>query len=258
MLPLLYSPTVGSVLPWTRTQVWGLLVLERPHVTSSRRLSLVWPRVMFRMRQDRSSSVPARLQGLNQQFMLYEIFSNRMGLKQFFWSTPVMHSTRSTITQPFITSNSNALTSPFSWLIHTGLLLRRQSNLVLGGNHTRWSHGDATATLPLIKQLSDSVIQVWYADDASAVGSITNLREWWDNLTRLGPGYDYFPNPSSRMLPMLPLPMGFWVSAAIYFVQYQMWVIIFFVGKHHTNGQLWLETHHLITLIVTYLAYQLD
>ena len=54
--------------------------------------------------------------------------------------------------------------------------------------------------LPLIKQLPDSVIQVWYADDASAVGSITNLREWWDNLARLGPGYGYFPNLSKTWL----------------------------------------------------------
>jgi hypothetical protein len=30
--------------------------------------------------------------------------------------------------------------------------------------------------------------------------SITNLREWWDDLARLGPGYGYFPNPSKTWL----------------------------------------------------------
>ena len=31
--------------------------------------------------------------------------------------------------------------------------------------------------------------QIWYADDAAAVGKITELREWWDKLTTAGPGY---------------------------------------------------------------------
>jgi len=40
----------------------------------------------------------------------------------------------------------------------------------------------AVATLPLIKRLPESVTQVWYADDASALGSTFNLRAWWDEL----------------------------------------------------------------------------
>ena len=55
-------------------------------------------------------------------------------------------------------------------------------------------------TLPLIKRLPKSATQVWYADDASAIGTINNLLEWWDKLARLGPGYGYFPNPSKTWL----------------------------------------------------------
>ena len=45
-----------------------------------------------------------------------------------------------------------------------------------------------------------AVTQVWYADDASALGSVTGLHEWWDDLSRMGPGYGYFPNPSKTWL----------------------------------------------------------
>ena len=48
----------------------------------------------------------------------------------------------------------------------------------------------ALATLPLIERLPGEVAQVWYADDACAVGSITQLRKWWECLCQVGPGYD--------------------------------------------------------------------
>ena len=41
----------------------------------------------------------------------------------------------------------------------------------------------AIGTLPLIRRLSNSVTQVWYADDAAAAGSLKNLRECgWYNM----------------------------------------------------------------------------
>ena len=58
----------------------------------------------------------------------------------------------------------------------------------------------AMATIPLIKKLPETVTQVWYADDASALGSITNLCQWWDVLLRVGPSYGYNPNPSKTWL----------------------------------------------------------
>ena len=58
----------------------------------------------------------------------------------------------------------------------------------------------ALATLPLINQLPQSVRQVWYADDATAVGSVANLRDWWDSIKVLGPKFGYFPNSGKTWL----------------------------------------------------------
>lgn len=35
---------------------------------------------------------------------------------------------------------------------------------------------------------------------ATALGSVSNLREWWDTLARLGPSYGYFPSSSKTWL----------------------------------------------------------
>ena len=58
----------------------------------------------------------------------------------------------------------------------------------------------AIATVPLIRRLPNSVLQSWYADDASSSGRIDNLRHWWDDLTTLGPQYGYYANPSKTWL----------------------------------------------------------
>ena len=58
----------------------------------------------------------------------------------------------------------------------------------------------AIATIPLIRRLSNSVTQVWYADDAAALGSVSELRNWWDNLVKLGPDFGYFANSTKTWL----------------------------------------------------------
>ena len=44
----------------------------------------------------------------------------------------------------------------------------------------------AVATVPLIKELSSrvSVKQLWYADDATSLGSLLEIRRWWDYINR--------------------------------------------------------------------------
>ena len=42
----------------------------------------------------------------------------------------------------------------------------------------------ATAMIPLIRHLTDSVTQVWYADDACS--TLSSLCQWWDQLCKLG------------------------------------------------------------------------
>ena len=59
----------------------------------------------------------------------------------------------------------------------------------------------ALATVPLINRLSKgSIKQIWYADDAAAVGKVSQLREWWEMLTKEGPSFGYFPNPNKTWL----------------------------------------------------------
>ena len=49
----------------------------------------------------------------------------------------------------------------------------------------------ALATIPLIKKLDGNYKQVWFADDAAAVGRIVDLRDWWDRISTYGPGFGY-------------------------------------------------------------------
>ena len=54
-------------------------------------------------------------------------------------------------------------------------------------------------TVPLIHRLDD-LKQVWYADDASASGSLASIRSWWDRLAELGPAFGYFANAPKTWL----------------------------------------------------------
>ena len=59
----------------------------------------------------------------------------------------------------------------------------------------------AISTAPLIQCLgTENVKQVWFVDDASAVGNLQALRRWWDHLTIIGPEYGYYPNASKTWL----------------------------------------------------------
>ena len=59
----------------------------------------------------------------------------------------------------------------------------------------------AIAITPLIRSLEDEETkQVWFADDATAGGSLQGLRRWWDRLVNRGPAYGYHPNPAKTCL----------------------------------------------------------
>ena len=86
-------------------------------------------------------------------------------------------------------------------------LYRMESSLFIG-NDTLLSkegttQGDplamvmyAVASIPLIHDLSSisEVKQLWYADDATGMGSLKGLRSWWDRINELGRYYGYWPN----------------------------------------------------------------
>ena len=58
----------------------------------------------------------------------------------------------------------------------------------------------AIAVNPLINNLKrDAMKQVWFADDASAVGNLSDIRAWWECLKKVGPDYGYFPNASNPL-----------------------------------------------------------
>ena len=42
--------------------------------------------------------------------------------------------------------------------------------------------------------------QVWFVGDASAAGKLVGIRNWWNNMTKIGPEYGYFPNTSKTWL----------------------------------------------------------
>ena len=63
----------------------------------------------------------------------------------------------------------------------------------------------AIATVPLIEKLqSSNTNQVWHADDATACGTLLNLKAWWTMLSSSGPSYGYFVNPGKTWLIVKP------------------------------------------------------
>eukprot|EP00731_Ephydatia_muelleri_P014864 Em0008g584a len=75
----------------------------------------------------------------------------------------------------------------------------------------------ALGILPLIQRSTGDILQVWYAEDVSATGTIHNLREWWEKITTIGPSYGYNANATkhstnvnitSEGRPHLGVPLG--------------------------------------------------
>ena len=59
----------------------------------------------------------------------------------------------------------------------------------------------AISTVPLIHRLSnESIKQAWFADDASAAGDLSAIRQWWDHLVQICPEYGYYPNAPKTWL----------------------------------------------------------
>ena len=52
------------------------------------------------------------------------------------------------------------------------------------GNHLAMPRY-SLAVIPLIRRLNGICRQVWYADDSAAIGKITQVREWWETLTKV-------------------------------------------------------------------------
>ena len=98
---------------------------------------------------------------------------------------------------PLATILINTYRAPTELFVDGDTLLSREGT----------THGDplampmyALATIPLINKLKGYSKKIWYADDAAAVGKLAELRVWWDILTKEGPNFGYYPNPSKTWL----------------------------------------------------------
>jgi hypothetical protein len=58
----------------------------------------------------------------------------------------------------------------------------------------------ALSIVPFIRRLHGPCKQAWYADDAQAAGSLTDLKTWWSDIVSDGPSYGYFANPEKTKL----------------------------------------------------------
>ena len=133
-----------------------------------------------------------------------------MTLRQSCWSMPATPSTPSTGRLRFVTSKLSALHYIAKILINT---YREPTELFVDGitliSEEGTTQGDplatpfyALATVPLINRLdvAEDLKQVWYADDASASGSIASVHAWWDQLSSVGPAFGYNANPVKSWL----------------------------------------------------------
>ena len=93
---------------------------------------------------------------------------------------------------------------------------RKNVPLFIDGRHIFSSEGTtqgdplamamySVSVTPLIASLQDSrVKQVWFADDATAGGTLHGLRDWWSRLQDLGSFYGYYPNALKTWLIVKP------------------------------------------------------
>ena len=58
----------------------------------------------------------------------------------------------------------------------------------------------AISTIPVIHQLTGLAIQVWYADDVDAGGSLLHLKDWWSGLLLFGHHFGYHVNAAKTWL----------------------------------------------------------
>ena len=63
----------------------------------------------------------------------------------------------------------------------------------------------ALSVVPMINATKDVAkdglfLQAWYADDGTGLGKLQQLREWWNQVSTLGPRYGYYANAKKTVL----------------------------------------------------------
>ena len=108
--------------------------------------------------------------------------------------------------------NMSTICPPISTVLMN--IYRESSDLILGTctlqSQQGTTQGDplampfyALATRLLIDALDKGLPdlrQIWYADDATAVGKLCDLKRWWEKLSMIGPSFGYYVNLSKTWL----------------------------------------------------------
>ena len=123
-----------------------------------------------------------------------------------------------TLNRKLALHNVRQLCPPFYQYLHNTyqepakLIVNDQKSTEFLSSDEGCTQGDVTAMAfyalglqPLTRDLSiktdtKSCRQMWYADDATAIGKLKGMKDWWDTLCAMGPGYGYYPKPSKTVL----------------------------------------------------------
>ena len=114
--------------------------------------------------------------------------------------------------------NIRELCPPFArylqntYQIHARMIINDQENTECIYSEEGSTQGEtgamgmyAVSTRPLINILNEKTDstkcqQVWFADDSSSAGYLSEIKIWWDILNDFGPKFGYFPKPSKTIL----------------------------------------------------------
>ena len=117
----------------------------------------------------------------------------------------------------------------------------------------------ALAVVPLIRQLRHAVSEVsevsqaWFADDATAEGSLSSLLQWWQHLSSIGPKFGYCPNALKTVLIVKP---EYFIDAKSIFADTNIQITD--RGQRHLGATLGSRTYaeEYVTQKVTHLAVE--
>ena len=99
---------------------------------------------------------------------------------------------------------SNTYKSPSSLIVHgSDKIIQSKEGTTQGDPDAMDFY--AIATRPIIDNMAvecanTTLVQCWYADDSAAGGTLSELKQWFDKLSAIGPAFGYKPKPSKCVI----------------------------------------------------------
>lgn len=101
--------------------------------------------------------------------------------------------------------------------------------------------------IAIVHHLKDTKVhQALFADNTTAAGNLTNLKEWWEQIVKSGPEHSYYPN---ALKTWLVVTRGKELDAATLFEE--MEVSITTNGKKHLGAAIGTQTLTLLKIMST-------